>query len=44
MNYLFESLYRHVKEKIEILKNLANFDLPTEELNDYIKASDGLGT
>ena len=27
-----------MREKIKILKNLANFDLPTEELNRYIQA------
>ena len=35
----FQSLYRDVREKIKILKNLANFDLPTEELNNYIQVT-----
>ena len=37
----FKYLHRDVKEKVKILKNLANYDLPTEELNEYIQVSDG---
>ena len=37
----FKYLHRDVKEKVKILKNLANYDLPTEELNEYIQVSVG---
>ena len=39
--YFLKYLHRDVKEKVKILKNLANYELPTEELNEYIQASDG---